>query len=493
LNRRIRPAPIDVTDGDTRMTTPTSKRRGATAMTRAAVRAWLRCIAVTTFLCALPARADEAALAAKIDQLSVELEALRAEIKELRAQRTTAASNAVAARGATNPPPGTQDAAGPGATNDTGAATPLPYAMAPGSPFASNAGQEGPATTFFGYGELNYQNYPRNRSQTQADLARAVIGMGHQFDDKTRFVSEFEWEHAVTSADDQGESEVEQFYIERSFTPQLAGRAGLFLIPSGMLNTAHEPTQYFGVTRNFIETSIIPTTWREGGIGVTGVTDAGLTWDIGVTTGFNLAKWDPTSDEGKLSPLGSIHQELQLAKAADLSGYVALNWRGYPGLLVGGSVFAGKAGQDQPDFPSQNTVVTLAEAHARWTPGPFDFSALYARGHISDTAPYNQTVIGSPTLIPSDFYGWYTQAAWYAWQHNDYQLAPFVRYERFNTGWRYATLAQGLTPSPLATEGVTTLGASFFLSPNIVVKADYQWFRVNTDNDRFQLGLGLNF
>src|SRR5208283_2536910 len=340
---------------------------------------------------------------------------------------------------------------------------------------------------------MNYENYPRDRSQTQAVLARAVIGMEHTFDDKTRFASEFEWEHAVTSATDQGESEVEQFYIERSLTPQLAARAGLFLIPSGMLNTAHEPTQYFGVTRDFVDLAIIPTTWREGGVGITGITDSGLTWDIGITTGFDLAKWDPTSLEGKASPLGSIHQELQLAKAADLAAFVALNWRGYPGLLLGGSVFSGKAGQDQPDFPSQNAVVTLAEAHARWTPGPLDLSAQYAFGHISDTAPYNQTILGSPTLVPQDFYGWYLQAAWYAWQHGDSQLAPFARYERFNTASKYATLADNLTPAALPTEGVFTLGASFYLTPNIVVKADYQWFHVDTQSDRFQLGLGLNF
>jgi hypothetical protein len=364
--------------------------------------------------------------------------------------------------------------------------------MAPGSPFAGT-GVGATGVSIFGYGEINYTNYPRDRPQTQADLARAVIGVGYRFDDRTRFVSEFEWEHAVTSADDQGESEVEQFYIERSFTPQLAGRAGLFLIPSGMLNTAHEPTQFFGVTRNFIETAIIPTTWREGGLGLTSITDFDLTWDVGITTGFNLAKWDPNSDEGKASPLGSIHQELQLAKAADLSGYAALNWRGYPGLLFGGSVFSGKAGHAQPDFPSQNAVVTLAEAHARWTPGPFDFSALYTRGHISNTAAYNETVVGSPTPIPQDFYGWYAQAAWYAWRQGDYQFAPFASYQRFNTGWKYATLAEGLTSDALPTEGVTTVGASFFVTPNIVFKADYQWFQTNRDADRFQLGLGLNF
>src|SRR4029077_2861694 len=108
----------------------------------------------------------------------------------------------------------------PAVANDSGALTPLPYAMAPGSPFAS-ASPGATGVTIFGYGEANYENYPRNRSQTQADLARAVIGLGYRFDERTRFVSEFEWEHAVTSTDDQGESEVEQFYVERSFTPQL--------------------------------------------------------------------------------------------------------------------------------------------------------------------------------------------------------------------------------------------------------------------------------
>jgi hypothetical protein len=380
-------------------------------------------VALAALATVAPARADEAALAARVEKLSAELEALKAELHDLKAQRNAAAIGATAAApsatstAAATAPATAQPAtsAGPPTANDSGARTPLPYAMAPGNPFSTLA-SDVPAATIFGYGEVNYENYPRNKSQTQADLARAVVGFGYRFDERTRFVSAFEWEHAVTSADDQGESEVEQFYVESSFSPKLAGRAGLFLIPSGLLNAAHEPTQYFGVTRNFVETSIIPTTWREGGIALTGITDFDLTWDVGITTGFDLAKWDPTSDEGKESPLGSIHQELQLAKAANLSAYGALNGRAYRGLLLGAGIFSGKAGQKQPDFPSQNAVVTLAEAHARWTPGAFDLSALCARSHISDTAPYNETIVGNPTLVPSDFYGWYVQGACYAWQ-----------------------------------------------------------------------------
>jgi hypothetical protein len=54
-------------------------------------------------------------------------------------------------------------------------------------------------TVLTAYGELNY-NYPtRNPRDAQADVRRAVIGIQHRFDDKTKIVSEFEWEHAWTS------------------------------------------------------------------------------------------------------------------------------------------------------------------------------------------------------------------------------------------------------------------------------------------------------
>jgi hypothetical protein len=69
-------------------------------------------------------------------------------------------------------------------------------------------------------------------------------------------MGELEWEHAVVSADDHGESEVEQLYVEHQFAPQVGMRAGLVLIPLGLLNEHHEPGNYCGVERNFVETAI---------------------------------------------------------------------------------------------------------------------------------------------------------------------------------------------------------------------------------------------
>ncbi|HEY1058241.1 MAG TPA: hypothetical protein VGE55_05875 [Limnobacter sp.] len=349
-------------------------------------------------------------------------------------------------------------------------------------------------TVITGYGEINFNRPIHDRSKTQADVARAVIGFQHRFDEKTKLVTELEWEHAVVSSGDQGETAVEQLYVERELTPGMQAKAGLFLIPSGLLNTNHEPTAYYGVERNFVETAIIPTTWREVGVGLSNSFDNGISTEVGITTGFNLNKWDFSgASDGKSSPLGSVHQEGQLAAAGDLAVYGALNWRGVPGLQLGGSVFTGGAAQSQPGFAASNARVTLWETHGRYNPGALDVSALFARGTISDTAALNLANAGSATPVPSSFQGWYTQAAYQVWQSGDYRLSPFVRYERFNTGRTFEAMPAGLANLPDAEQKVTTVGANFRIGEGVVLKADYQRFAQNRNLDRFDLGVGYSF
>jgi hypothetical protein len=420
----------------------------------------------------------EEELGRRVDQLAAELAAVKAELAALKRARSASAPAAAA--------PATPTAAAtPAAAPASGAVAPTALAAAP-----VPSGPPQPQTVVSSYGEIAYSR-PTNQSQnTQADLQRFVIGLQHRIDDRTKIVSELEVEHAVASAGDKGEVEVEQAYAERQLSSTWAARGGLFLMPAGLLNENHEPTAYYGVYRNFVETAIIPTTWREGGVQFIGAFENGLTLQTGVSTGFDLTKWDATSTEGRDSPLGSIHQELQFAKAKDLSVFGALNWRGVPGLLLGGSVFTGGASQGQAVASSR---VTLWDLHARWTPGRWDLSALYASGSISNTAALNASLVGNPTLIPARFEGGYLQAAYHLWSKGDYSLAPFARWERFNTASAFADLGPGLTPAPAPTEQVVTLGANFYVTPVVVLKADYQRFRVNSDANRVDLGLGFSF
>lgn len=373
----------------------------------------------------------------------------------------------------------------------------------------------------WGYGEIYYTDPLHDRDRAQADLARAVFGIGYTFDSRTEFNSEFEIEHAVSSAEDPGEFEVEQLYIDHQIIDPVAVRAGLFLMPFGMLNEHHEPTSFYGVQRNFVETLIIPSTWREGGFNFHGAR-SGFGWNVGLTTGFDLSKWDfapefpqyttalelINSDAG---PLHATHQELALANAHDLSQYVSLSYFGVPGLTVGGAIFTGKAGAvpAPPNAPIPGSQrVTLWEGHARWTPGKFDLSALYAHGSISNLAATNASNPGSPNPIPSSFYGYFVQAAYDLWQHGEYRLAPFTRWEVYNLGASYEGTPGPMIPEgdipltgapgdygpwPRNTDRVWTIGANFYITPHVVLKTDYQHFLINDGFTRFDLGLGVAF
>ena len=212
-------------------------------------------------------------LDARLNALAAQVTALQSEVAALKAEKAAASAPAAGMAPA-------RVAAAPAAAPDAG------------------------PVEWFGYGELNYSRPTGDAAGATADVGRFVLGASYAFDDKTRFVSELELEHAVSSADDPGEVEVEQAYIERRLSDSVFAKAGLFLIPVGLLNENHEPTRYYGVFRNFVETAIIPTTWREGGFAVQGNTRGGLRWDAGISTGFNLSKWDATASEGQRRAAG---------------------------------------------------------------------------------------------------------------------------------------------------------------------------------------------
>src|SRR5205085_2211790 len=182
------------------------------------------------------AHADESELRAEIAELRAQIAEMKAQMKAIVEQGKSAPSTPAAA-------PST-------------APTELPARVDKLEETLAKETVRESDTTLTSYGEIAYSRPRHDVNQTQADLARAVIGFGHRFDDKTRVYGEFEWEHAVTSADDRGATEVEQLYVERRLSDRMGARAGLMLIPLGFLNESHEPTAYYGVFRNLVDTAI---------------------------------------------------------------------------------------------------------------------------------------------------------------------------------------------------------------------------------------------
>ena len=414
--------------------------------------------------------ADTADLEKKLDQLEQEMAAIKAQIAEQKITQQAQVDSAVKA-----------------AVASASMVVPAPPPPA-----------EAADTSIGGYGELSYSNYRNSAGKNQIDFNRFVMLMGHQFNDKLRMYSELEIEHAVASATDKGEIEVEQAYIEYSLLPQANLRTGLVLIPLGILNETHEPPTYYGVFRNEVETRIIPTTWREAGVALQGkVLDSALEYNVGISSGFDATKYNGDASYA----IRDMHGEASYAAANNLAAFAGVNYH-QPGWLLGAGLFTGNTAQNgngsgttlNNSLQGKDARLTLWDVHTQYSTGNLELQALYARGTLGNTLAINTATGILPGGIldaaPRLFYGWYGQVAYHVWQKDDMRLTPFVRYERYNT---QASVDPGYTANPLNSDAVVTLGANFNLMPEVVFKADWQRFSTNTGQDRFDLGAGYMF
>src|SRR4029077_6338532 len=115
---------------------------------------------------------------AQLQQLAQENRALREHQQQIERQlaQLTGASAAL------SPAP-------PASADSSALPAPSTPATLPGSPLASGL-------KLWGYGEMYYTSPTRDKNKAQADLARAVFGLGYSFDERTEFNSEYEVEHA---------------------------------------------------------------------------------------------------------------------------------------------------------------------------------------------------------------------------------------------------------------------------------------------------------
>ncbi|WP_295940671.1 hypothetical protein [uncultured Alistipes sp.] len=142
---------------------------------------------------------------------------------------------------------------------------------------------------FFSDNYLRYsdaQQYKNDKSHGRFDLPHVVLYLGYDFGRGWSMGTEIEFEHggtesAVEIEEEEGgeyESEVErggevaleQFWIQKSFSPAFNLRMGHIIVPVGATNMHHMPTEYFGVYRPEGENTIMPCTWHETGISLWG-------------------------------------------------------------------------------------------------------------------------------------------------------------------------------------------------------------------------------
>jgi hypothetical protein len=237
-------------------------------------------------------------------------------------------------------------------------------------------------TSIGGYGEIHYNNLDANDSAKdidKLDFHRFVLFFAHEFNDRISFFSELEVEHSLAGEGKPGEVEIEQAFVQVNLSNEVAIQSGLFVLPVGILNETHEPTTFYGVERNAIESAIVPATWWEGGAQFVGNTAAGLSWNAGFHSGLEMY----TSGSNAFR-VRKGRQKVANAIAKDFAFTGRVRYTGIPGLDVAAtwqyqSDPSNKAGDGLDDG-------TLIEAHMIYTSGPFQLRALYAGWEFSGTA-----------------------------------------------------------------------------------------------------------
>ncbi|MBN4079314.1 porin [Beggiatoa alba] len=339
-------------------------------------------------------------------------------------------------------------------------------------------------TTIGSYGELHYKNLDNQYTgqdskgdKNEIDFHRFIIFLGHEFDDNIRFFAELEVEHSQAGEGKTGgEVAMEQAYLEFDLSPKLVSRAGIFLIPAGIINETHEPPTFYGVERNPVEKFIIPTTWREGGVSLAGQLRPGLSFDLALHSGLETRLLAGTKSINYAVRKG--RNAVRNATATDPAVTARLKWTGMAGLEIAATV------QHQTDL-TQGTddsttlsagSATLLETHVIWQKGPVGLRALYATWDLSGSGPAS---VGADEQS-----GWYIEPA--------YKLNPklgvFARYNQWDNQAGDNSIDSEYTQ--------TTLGVSYWPHANVVVKADYQ----NQDTpagkneyDGINLGIGYHF
>ena len=343
--------------------------------------------------------------------------------------------------------------------------------------------------TIGGYGEITY-NQPESLNG-ELDVQRFVLNIGYKFSDKVQFISEIEIEHVE-------EVFVEQAFINYSVGDNISLRGGLMLVPMGIVNEYHEPTTFNGVERPSVDNKIVPTTWREIGVGVNGsLPDASLSYQAYIFNGFKSTELDGDQVNGLLKGSSGLRGGRQKGIQSTISSptfSAKLDYYGILGLRLGLSGYFGKtqAVDAIQDLDGAIIGVSMVGFDARYKFKKFEARGQFIYASLTDTDLYNDLTgkdLGSALM------GYYIEGGYNVLPIKAKQrLIAFARYEHYDT---QASMEGNMQRNDAYNRNDLTAGLSYHIANGVVLKGDYQ-FKNNalsgsTVNNQLNFGIGVWF
>jgi hypothetical protein len=343
------------------------------------------------------------------------------------------------------------------------------------------------------YGEVHY--YQPLKSQTfdqgQFDAKRIVALFGYQFDRKTQFVTEWELEHA-------NEIFLEQAFIKHRIGRNVSIKAGMILIPMGIINEYHEPNNFYSVDRPFVDKTLVPSTWRDIGVGINGlIPTADLRYQLYLVNGLLGYK----EDSGKFNMAQNYRSGRQKGSKTIFSGLPALSgqllYYGMANSKLGLSVYMGQSNSDAYKGLNRDneTLVASADSTVVFTSMVGGhFSSTFDKWNIKtqlisavngNTNAYNQKT-GSD--LSKYTLGFYTELGRSIDEADKWLV--FARYGLLD----YALEKGKVNGTNVGLDHIVTFGVNYFAAKGAVFKVDFQTRNLHeTPEYSINSGIGVWF
>ena len=368
---------------------------------------------------------------------------------------------------------------------------------------------------------VNADEHRNDPSHGQFDVPHAVVYLGYDFGKGWTMGTEIEFEHGGTGASYEheydefneweqefekgGEVELEQFWLQKSFSRAANIKVGHLVVPVGLNNAHHEPLNFFTVYRPEGENTILPSTWHQTGVSFWGRSGK-FRYEAQLLAGLNADQFTNTGwiRKGAATPL-EYEVANKFGTAARVDCYAA------PGLRLGLSAYYGHSiGNSVPREASGITATYKGEVcvgsldltykgHHWIVRGQGDYGYLgdaeqlnYFYNRINKQSPYHH----GTRIVSSTAYAAGIEAGYDIFSHigpareADKKLYVFGRYEQYNpyakntlnTAYDYTFVRR------------MAAGINYFPVPEICVKAEYSHrFLRSKYNDEPSVSIGVAY
>ena len=365
-----------------------------------------------------------------------------------------------------------------------------------------------------GYGEIAYgrnffsdhvsrysqpELHKDDPSHGRFDIPHAVIYVGYDFGKGWSFGTEIEFEHGGTGiayekedeeggeweqeTEKGGEVELEQFWIQKSFSRAANLRMGHIVVPVGLTNAHHEPLNFSTVYRPEGEYTIMPSTWHQTGVSFWG-RSGDFRYEAQLLAGLNADNFTNTGwiRKGHKSPM-EYDVANKYGVSARIDNYTVPGLRiglsGYYGHAIGNS-FPRNANGVDAEYKGQVAIGAFDftyNAHNWIVRGQADYGYLgdaeqlkYVYNRLNSKSPFKHSAFVSKNAYAVGIeagYDVFSQIS--SLREQNKKLYVFGRYEMYDP---YASNTKGTAYDYTAVKRVA-VGLNYHPLPQIVVKAEY--------------------